>query len=172
VSKAPETIYLIPGEYDGESEGEQGLMWCEDPAPGLDSYAADAIKYVRVDVHQEIIDRQAKVALMGMDAAKKHALSAQRNAERMLAESNPQKLESERAANAQLTQELERLQARVSELEHREDAMCDLHYANGAKQGFSWGQTSDEESLHQCVSARLFAGVNELVELRKAGDVQ
>jgi hypothetical protein len=49
MSKAPETIYLIPGEYDGESEGEQGLMWCEDPAPGLHSYAADAIKYVRAD---------------------------------------------------------------------------------------------------------------------------
>ena len=65
--------------------------------------------------------------------------------------------------------ERDALQAQVSELEHREDAMCDLHYANGAKQGFSWGQVSDDESLHQCVSARMSAGVSELVELRKAG---
>jgi hypothetical protein len=66
-------------------------------------------------------------------------------------------------------QELDRSRAWVAELEHREEAMCDLHYANGAKQGFSWGQVSDEKSLHQCVSARMSAGVSELVELRKAG---
>jgi hypothetical protein len=64
------------------------------------------------------------------------------------------------------------MQARVAELEAREDLMCDLHYANGAKQGFSWGQVSDENALHQCVSARMSAGVSELVKLvklRKAG---
>ena len=66
-------------------------------------------------------------------------------------------------------EEIDRLEARLAELEHREDAMCDLHYANGAKQGFSWGQVSDEKALHQCVSARMSAGVSELVELRKAG---
>jgi hypothetical protein len=66
-------------------------------------------------------------------------------------------------------EEIDRLQARVAELEHREDAMCDLHYANGAKQGFSWGQVSDENALHQCVSARMSEGVSELVELRKVG---
>jgi len=65
--------------------------------------------------------------------------------------------------------EITSLKARVADLEHREDAMCDLHYANGAKQGFSWGQASDENALHQCVSARMSAGVSELVELRKAG---
>jgi hypothetical protein len=66
-------------------------------------------------------------------------------------------------------EEIDRLEARLAELEHREDAMCDLHYANGAKQGFSWGQVSDEKALHQCVSARMSAGVSELVESRKAG---
>jgi hypothetical protein len=66
-------------------------------------------------------------------------------------------------------EEIDRLEARLAELEHREDAMCDLHYANGAKQGFSWGQVPDEKALHQCVSARMSAGVSELVELRKAG---
>jgi hypothetical protein len=47
MSKAPEVIYLIPGEYDGHEEQE--LFWCEDPAPGLGSDATDAIKYVRAD---------------------------------------------------------------------------------------------------------------------------
>jgi hypothetical protein len=65
--------------------------------------------------------------------------------------------------------ELKRVRARVAELEAKEDLMCDLHYANGAKQGFSWGQVSDENALHQCVSARMSAGVSELFELRKAG---
>jgi len=78
----------------------------------------------------------------------------------------------ERAASGKFCdpyEEIDRLEARLAELEHREDAMCDLHYANGAKQGFSWGQVSDENALHQCVSARMSAGVSELVELRKAG---
>jgi hypothetical protein len=66
-----------------------------------------------------------------------------------------------------LEDENKALKARVAELEAREDAMCDLHYANGAKQGFSWGQMSDENALKQCVSARLFAGLNDLFDLRK-----
>ena len=41
----PETIYLIQGEYDGED----GLVWCEDPAPGVGIDPADAVKYIRAD---------------------------------------------------------------------------------------------------------------------------
>jgi DNA polymerase III delta prime subunit len=50
VTKTPETIYLIHGGYDGE----QGLVWCDDPAP--DSYCdpAAAVKYVRADVAMEL----------------------------------------------------------------------------------------------------------------------
>jgi hypothetical protein len=47
MSKAPEVIYLIPGEYEGHDEQE--LFWCEDPAPRLGSDASNAIKYVRAD---------------------------------------------------------------------------------------------------------------------------
>jgi len=39
----PETIYLIPGEY------EEGLVWCDDPAPDSYSDPDDAVKYVRAD---------------------------------------------------------------------------------------------------------------------------
>jgi len=37
----PETIYLIPGEY------EEGLVWCDDPAPDSYSDPGEAVKYVR-----------------------------------------------------------------------------------------------------------------------------
>lgn len=39
----PETIYLVPGDY----EGEHGYLWCEDPAPGIGMDEAEAIKYTR-----------------------------------------------------------------------------------------------------------------------------
>lgn len=109
MTNTPETIYLIPGE--------DRLIWCNDPTPDEYCDPADAVKYVRADVHQAIIDRQAKLAISGMDAAKRHAISAEDNAKRLLAASNPEALESERAMNAALTEENERLCARVAELE-------------------------------------------------------
>jgi len=39
----PKTIYLIPGEY------EEGLVWCDDPAPDSYSDPSEAVKYVRAD---------------------------------------------------------------------------------------------------------------------------
>ncbi len=67
MDKAPETIYLIPGE---DIDGVMGYLWCDDPAPSNDHDPAEAVEYVRKDKHQAIIDRQAKAAKMGMDAAK------------------------------------------------------------------------------------------------------
>ena len=109
--ETPETIYLIPGEY------EEGLVWCDDPAPDSCSDPDDAVKYVRADIHESALKRQGNAAKMGMDAAKKDASWREENARRLLAESNPAALESERAANAELTVENERLQARVAMLE-------------------------------------------------------
>ena len=100
MSDTPEIIYLIPGE---DIDGRMGWLWCDDPAPSHDHDPAEAVKYVRADVHQAIIDRQAKAAMAGMDAAKRGAQIMERNAKRQLAESSPEVLESERAANAQLT---------------------------------------------------------------------
>ena len=46
----PETIYLIPGEY------EEGLVWCDDPAPDSYSDPDDAVKYVRADTLPVVTD--------------------------------------------------------------------------------------------------------------------
>jgi len=40
-------IYLIPGD--------DGLVWCSDPAPTADHVEADAIKYIRADVYEKAI---------------------------------------------------------------------------------------------------------------------
>ena len=89
------------------------MVWCEDPAPGEGMDPADAVAYIRADKHQEIIDRQAKAAKIGMDAAKRGAAIMERNAKKMRAESSPEALESERAANAMLTDRVEELETMV-----------------------------------------------------------
>lgn len=43
-----ETIYLIPGSYDGI----QTYLWSDDPAPGDEDDPADAIKFIRFDLHE------------------------------------------------------------------------------------------------------------------------
>ncbi|WP_286872094.1 hypothetical protein [Spongiibacter sp.] len=110
MADTPETIYLIPGE---DVDGAPCMVWCDDPAPSRDHDPAEAVKYIRADKHQEIIDRQAKAAKMGMDAAKKSAEILERHAKQMLAESSPEVIESERAANAVLTDRVEELETMV-----------------------------------------------------------
>tara|TARA_R100001039_G_C1851908_1_gene112606 strand:- start:1847 stop:2458 length:612 start_codon:yes stop_codon:yes gene_type:complete len=104
---AAETIYLVPDA----SEGQLCYLWCDDPAPGLDMEPSEAVEYLRKDVHDAIIAKQANAAKQGMDAAKKVASSNLEQAKRLHAESNPAALESEREANARLTAELEKVQA-------------------------------------------------------------
>lgn len=89
------------------------MVWCADPAPSYACDPAEAVKYIRADKHQEIIDRQAKAAKMGMDAAKKSAAIMERNAKQMRAESSREVIESERAANAMLTDRVEELETMV-----------------------------------------------------------
>ena len=108
----PEIIYLIPGE---DIEGYPGMAWCESSAPSDHCDPEEAVKYVRADIHESALKRQGNAAKMGMDAAKKDASWREENARRLLAESNPAALESERAMNAELTDEVERLRARVVE---------------------------------------------------------
>lgn len=110
MTDTPETIYLIPGE---DVDGAPCMVWCADPAPSYACDPAEAVKYIRADKHQEIIDRQAKAAKMGMNAAKKSAEIMERNAKKMLAESSPEVIESERAANAMLTDRVEELEIMV-----------------------------------------------------------
>ena len=110
MTETPETIYLIPGE---DIDGAPCMVWCDDPAPGEGMDPTEAVKYVRADKHQEIIDRQANAAKMGMDAAKKSAQIMERNAKKIRAESSPEVVESERAANAMLTDRVEELETMV-----------------------------------------------------------
>lgn len=61
------------------------------------------------------LTRQARAAKQGMDAAKKHGSHMESEAKRLHAECNPEALESEREANAKLTE-------LVAELERERDA--------------------------------------------------
>lgn len=110
--QAVDRIYLFPGEHDGETT----LLWGDDPAPGEGMDPAEAVEYLRKDVHDAIIAKQAIAARQGMDAAKKVAGSNLEQAKRLHAESNPEALESERAANAQLTEQIAKLEAHISSL--------------------------------------------------------
>ena len=65
---------------------------------------------VRVNGFEDTLKRQANAAKSGMDAAKKAASQSEKNAKRLLAESNPASLESERAMNEELTHEIDMLQ--------------------------------------------------------------
>ena len=103
----PEFIYLVPGE---DIEGYPEMMWCDDPAPSYADDPDDAVKYVRADIHESALKRQGNAAKTGMDAANKDAIWREENAKRMLSQSNPTALESELAANADLTEEIEHLQ--------------------------------------------------------------
>lgn len=109
---AVETIYLVPDS----SEGQRCYLWCDDPAPGLDMDPSESVEYLRKDVHDAIIAKQANAAKSGMDAAKKVAGSNLEQAKRLHAECNPQALESERESNARLTEQIAKLEAHIAAL--------------------------------------------------------
>ena len=73
-------------------------------------------KYVRADIHEEILEKQSKAAIAGMDAAKLAASKMEKEAKRLYAECNPQALESEREANAVLTDRVAELERMVKVL--------------------------------------------------------
>lgn len=112
---AVETIYLVPDS----SEGQRCYLWCDDPAPGLDMDPSESVEYLRKDVHDAIIAKQAKAAKQGMDAAQAVARSNLEQAKRLHAECNPQALESEREANSRMTE-------LVAKLEQERDALAAL----------------------------------------------
>ena len=63
-------------------------------------------EFIRFEDHEAIIRRQANAAISGMNAAKAISSNDLQRAARLRAESSPDALESERQANAKLTQEL------------------------------------------------------------------
>lgn len=84
--------------------------------PFIDSITMMRMERVYIDQREKyvkILDRQARAAKMGMDAAKKGAHIMEENAKKMLTESSPEMIESERAANAMLTGRIEELETMV-----------------------------------------------------------
>lgn len=65
--------------------------------------------YILYSEHEAIIKRQAAAAINGMNAAKAISSGQVQQAYRLNRESSPEALESERSANAILTEENERL---------------------------------------------------------------
>lgn len=73
---------------------------------------------------QRLFDIQAAAAKHGMDAAKGAATEQIEQAKRLHAECNPEALESERAANARLTEENEALAANLERASNIVEAVC------------------------------------------------
>ncbi|SEG21780.1 hypothetical protein [Marinobacterium lutimaris] len=71
---------------------------------------------------------------------------------------------------AELTDEIERLKQECNRLKAREDAMCDLQYAEGAKRGFVWGQHDDNAALAACVDGRIPEATRQLKVLRASAE--
>jgi len=89
----------------------------------------------------DVIAKQASAARMGMDAAKKHASQMMEEATRLNAESKPEVIASERAANAILTAENAELRRDLEEMrkEVREWACddCNTIYPGPPAEGLS-----------------------------------
>lgn len=80
-SQAAERIWLFPGEHDGETT----LLWCDDPSPGEGMDPAEAVEYVRKDVHDAAIaelehERDAYCAAEEMQVALRQKMEADRDA--------------------------------------------------------------------------------------------
>ncbi len=85
------------------------------PMERIEGELSDAQK--RIAELEYLLARQAKAAQQGMDAAKAVASSELEQAKRLHAECNPRALESEREANARLTE-------LVAQLEQERDALA------------------------------------------------
>lgn len=119
-----------------------------DPGFPTRMQAAAALESIRAehDGLKEAIEKQARSAIMGMDAAKKHASEMLKEAAKLNAESKPDILASERAANAALTEEVESIRA-------------ELEREKAERQTFQHG--------HRLISARCADLERELEEARK-----
>ena len=85
------------------------------PMERIEGELSDAQK--RIAELEYLLARQAKAAQQGMNAAKASAYAMEQNASRLYAECSPAALESEREANARLTE-------LVTQLEQERDALA------------------------------------------------
>ncbi len=68
---ALERIYLVPDT----SEGQPGYVWCDDPAPGEGMDPAEAVEYVRKDVHDASLQKLQAIAAQFKAAALKASIN-------------------------------------------------------------------------------------------------
>ena len=93
------------------------------------------------------LQKVRSAAISGMDAATQHGHSLVQQAARLKAESNPDALESERAANALLTEQLQKAEAGRDALRLRIAALEDEKNAYIDYVGDALGQAHDGETL-------------------------
>jgi hypothetical protein len=110
--------------------------WRDTHLSGLAREAADLIEQqaARIAELEAAIRKQANAARSLADATIRDASIRQGLAEKAYAESSPEVLASERQANAMLTEENERLTARLTALESERDALL----AAAGKQAVAW----------------------------------
>jgi hypothetical protein len=139
----PKRYNLAPDTPAGIAEAEDGclMFWAD---------------------HEAIVKRQAAAARMGMDAATRISSGQLEQAHRLLAESSPDALESERQANAVLTEETERLRAENARLESLKSTFAHNAAMLGAK-------NSDLRRILREINERYQAHDGDIGDLLESG---
>ena len=117
---------------------------------------------------ESALKRQGAAAKMGMDAAKKDAAWREDNAKRLLAESSPAAIESERAMNAELTEEIEHLQDLV--IKQGEMLSAIVNIVKGPPAENSLHSTHDVVEGVRKLNALVWGGDKEVFVLRKQAE--
>ena len=107
----------------------------------------------RVSELESALKRQGNAAKMGMDAAKKDAIWREENAKRLLSESNPAAIESERAANAELTEEIGHLEDSL--IKQGQMLREIVNITKGPPEENSWHSTHDAVESVERLQARV-----------------
>jgi len=97
-------------DQDAKSFSAKKQITTDNSKVNADLIAENERLQARVSELEDTLKRQGNAAKSGMDAAKRAASQSEKNAKRLLAESNPESLESERAMNEELTHEIDMLQ--------------------------------------------------------------
>jgi hypothetical protein len=136
--------HALRGPQYGLSEGWVILSVNDPEQPDRDALAA------RVNELERDISRQAAVARNGMDAARRYSSQMEEKANRLYAECSSDALESEREANAQLTEENCAIAAYARELKNLlEDAQTGLRWF---RSNYPHDDTESDEEFDKQVS--------------------
>ena len=97
-------------DQDAKSFSAKKQITTDNSKVNADLIAENERLQARVSELEDTLKRQGNAAKSGMDAAKRAESQSEKNAKRLLAESNPESLESELAMNEELTHEIDMLQ--------------------------------------------------------------